>query len=209
MGKRSFYEDDSDVISIPGLATAIPEDLKAKEGAHGEVSFVDGMTVRTSPYLEKYANEVRYYVHDKYTIIAAELATQRLALRQEWNSVTSFLNNDLIKDPLLPNSIYILTITLLGSIAARNRGLPLRFLTPAVFGTGAVAYYAPNTFNATKSHLCQLERENLPELYQQQQQLKSQWDALKDKGDRLSAQLEAELQNSVHQTRAFIKDLFK
>lgn len=209
MTKRSFYEDDSNVSSTPGLAEPIPADLKAKEGVHGEVSFVEGMTVRSSPYLEKYANQVRFYIHDKYTVLAAELATQRLAFRQEWNSVASFVNNDLIKDPVLPNSIYILTVTLLGSIAARNRSLPLRFLSPAVFGTGALAYYAPNTFNAAKGHLCKLERENLPEVYQQQQELKKQWDLLKLEGEKLTVQLEQDIQSGVHQTRDFIKDLFK
>lgn len=170
MAKRSFYEDDQLIINKPGFNTEIQDSLKEQESSHGNISFIHGMGVRTTPYLEQYINKFRLYSHDKLAIYEAELGTQKTAFVNEMNSIFRSVEST-IREPVLPGLIYILTATLTGSIMVNKRSLPVRFAAPLVFGAGATSYFMPYTFETLTDKYSKFERETFPELHQQKQEL--------------------------------------
>ncbi|EGV60558.1 hypothetical protein PSN45_001679 [Yamadazyma tenuis] len=205
---RSFYEDDEVVITKPGYNAEISKDLKQQQGAHGDVSLVKGMTIRTVPYLESSLNKARLYLHDKLSVIEAEIDTQISATRNELNTLSTKVSTS-IKDPVLPNIIYILTLTLTGSILASKSSLPTRFLAPTLFGTASFAYYMPQTFQGTKAKLVYFESEKFPEVFQQQSKILKELDNQKTQLEATLASTETSLTTVVHDARVYIYDLFK
>ncbi|KAI5968680.1 hypothetical protein CANMA_002116 [Candida margitis] len=168
---RKFYEDDELVINKPGTAEPITAKLQQQESTHGDnASIVNGMVIRTTPVLEKYSNQIREYLITKFNIFEAELETQKSASANEWRHVKSAFNS-IVKEPVLPNGIYILTAGLTGSILARNRNIGLRFVTPLLFGGVATRYFMPVTFNNLSQKYNELEADNVPDLHIQHQEL--------------------------------------
>lgn len=170
MAKRTFYEDDQLIINKPGYNTEIQDTLKEQESAHGNISFIHGMGVRTTPYLEQYVNKFRLYLHDKLAVYEAELGTQKTAFINEVNSIARSIEAT-IKEPVLPGLIYILTATLTGSILVNRRSLPIRFITPLVFGAGATSYFMPSTYETISDKYSKYEKEQFPEFHQQKHEL--------------------------------------
>ncbi|ODV91562.1 hypothetical protein CANCADRAFT_29955 [Tortispora caseinolytica NRRL Y-17796] len=66
------------------------------------------------------------------------------------------------EEPLLSSAVYIIVAGLSGSIFARARSFPVRFLAPPVFATTVFAYTMPNTFANTKTLLWNIEKEHAP-----------------------------------------------
>lgn len=166
MTKRSFYEDDDYIVNKPGTITAITSELAEKESTHGNVKFIDGMIIRTTPILEKYSNLLRNLIYDKLSIFEAELNTQKSAFKNEINNL-NYEINEIIKEPVLPNLIYILTLSLSGSIMVRNRNIMFRFLNPVLFGGVGLWYFMPLTFNQLGKKYNELELKYSPELNKQ------------------------------------------
>lgn len=205
---RAFYEDDELVVTKPGFNKQISETLKHQEGPHGNVKFVEGMGVRSLPYLETQLSKARKYVHSYVLKWEAEVGTQLSALQNEVNTVSNQINL-LVKEPVLPNIIYILTFTLTGSIVANRRSLPLRFLSPTVFGIGSFAYTMPNSFKTTKETLKQYESEHFPEVYAKQCELLVQLEQQKREASRSVGDLNVSLQEKIHNARQYLGDILK
>ncbi|KAK6197566.1 apolipo protein O-domain-containing protein [Scheffersomyces amazonensis] len=206
-GKRTFYTDDELVITKPGTNVEISAELREKESAHGNISFIEGMGIRTTPYFEKYANQFRLYLHDKTSVAEAELNTQISAVNNEIQSITNEIQS-FIKEPLLPNSIYILTLTLAGSILVNRRVFPLRLVTPILFGTASLSYYMPNTFKTITTRYETYEKETFPEFNTQKNQLIfDNYYKFKQEFENQLDSANATLTDSVHSARVYIKDL--
>lgn len=204
---RSFYEDDDNVVNTPGLDTKIPSKLQKEESLHG-ADIIRGMAVRTTPVLEKYANDIRHWVFDKYQVYGAELETQRSLLNNEWTSLKSEVNS-LIADPVLPQGIYILTASLTGSILVNRKLLPVRFLTPLVVGLAATAYWMPNTFNNITAKLGHFEQQYAPQAYQEQQKFfKENLANLDDEFKRGLRYANGSLQMTIHDARLKVANAF-
>ncbi|KAL1581345.1 hypothetical protein MEM_01146 [Candida albicans L26] len=205
MVKRSFYEDDEYIINKPGTTTAITPELAEQESVHGQATFIDGMVIRSTPILEKYANSIRHYLHDKLSIWTAELNTQTSAFKNELTTIKSEINS-LIYEPVLPNLIYILTLTLTGSIFVRQRNIGIRFITPILFGGLSLKYFMPRTFEAISEKYDNVEKENLPQLYEQRQELQR---TLKNWGNDVDQGLEQAqvgVYQAVHDFRKLVKE---
>ncbi|GME72959.1 hypothetical protein B5S28_g1553 [[Candida] boidinii] len=154
MGKRSFYSDDEDVVPQAGLAAPIAKELEEKQVSHPAES-IDGMTIRSTPILEKYMGELRKFADEKYKIFINEKTkTDKLIDDQVSDIKTQY--NSVIVEPILPQSIAILTAALSGSILVNQRSLPIRFLTPIIIGTAAFAYVMPksskNVYNILENY---------------------------------------------------------
>lgn len=206
VSKRSFYADDEDVITKPGFNSKITEELKEKESAHGNISFIEGMGIRTVPILEKYSNKFRLFLHDKLQLYSAELDTQKTAASNEWNTVKAQYNQ-VIAEPVLPSLIYILTASLTGSILVNRRSLPVRFITPLVFGGVAFNYFMPKSYNNAQNKLIGLEKSNYPDVYKQQNELIDQFNEYKKQFNQSLQQGEIELQKNIHETKGYLCDL--
>ena len=207
MTKRGFYEDDEQVVTKPGYETAIDAKLEEQEGLHGNVSFIQGMSIRSAPYLEKFANSARLWTHDKVSVASAELETQKSAFNNEVGNLKSEIDS-LIKEPVLPNSLYILTGTLAGSILSARRGFLVRFLTPVAFGVASLSYFAPKTFEEISAKVASYEKEHVPEVYNAEIQAAdtiSQW---RKESENQYIELQKSLTKNVGVVRKYIVDLF-
>ncbi|KAJ7493867.1 apolipo protein O-domain-containing protein [Mycena latifolia] len=65
---------------------------------------------------------------------------------------------------LVPGALYAAIAFLAGSILARRRSLPLRFIAPPALGLGAAAYFLPRTSANVRAYLSDLEDHYTPEL---------------------------------------------
>lgn len=204
---RSFYENDERIVTKPGYNAEISDELKDKEGFHGIVGFVNGMEVRTFPWLEKYAHDARVVLHDYVSYYGAELATQFSSVSNELNTLSSEVQS-VLKEPVLPAGILVLTAALSGSILVNRRSLPVRFVTPIVFGGFAYKYFMPRSYVATADKMAAYEQLHFPDLYNKHVELS---DRLRHERRNLNNQLEearAQLQQSVHNMREFLVQVF-
>ncbi|SGZ56932.1 CIC11C00000003699 [Sungouiella intermedia] len=206
--KRSFYEDEELITTKPGYNSEISKELKEKESAHGNISFIEGMGVRTTPYLEKHFNNLRSYLHDKFSIAAAELGTQRTAVANEWSTFKNKVD-EVILEPVIPDCVNVIFPVLITSVAVGRRSLPVRFLaTSAAFGL-SVKYYMPRTYGAAKSKLLLWEKENYPDLWKKQQEIGEQTRDLIAETNNLRAQLKQDLQKQIHEARLWVAKLLE
>lgn len=205
---RSFYEDDEVVVTTPGYNKPITPELKAQESAHGNISFIDGMGIRSIPSLEKYMNKVRLYTQEKVLIAEAEWANVTSAVKNELATVNANLDS-VIKEPVLPNVIYILTFTLTGSILVNKRSLPMRFFAPTVFGIGSFAAFMPKSFEATKESVTSYEKEQFPEVYKQQSEILAELKNQKKEFCQTLTNMNRDLESKIHEGRVFVSELVK
>lgn len=122
-------------------------------------------SITTNPVLEKYANQAREFFLEKTEFINAKYEFSK-DMAEMHSAMVAKKYNELIVEPLLPNGLYVLTATLLGAITVNRRSLPLRFITPIIFGTTASAYLFPKSFNNVTNGLGNLEEKHAPELKQ-------------------------------------------
>ncbi|KAF8000723.1 hypothetical protein HF325_004512 [Metschnikowia pulcherrima] len=155
MARRSFYEDDELVTTKPGMNAEIQPELREKESSHGNISFVDGMGVRTTPYLERHSNALREFIRNNTRVILAELGTQQTALRNEWLNLKAKIDETIL-DPVFPGIVSLLFPVLATNVFVARRALP---------------YNMPLTYLAAKGKLLAWEKQNLPEFYQQRHEL--------------------------------------
>lgn len=207
MGKRSFYEDEELVTTKPGFNAEINSELKEKESAHGNISFIDGMGVRTTPYLEQHFNALRLYVHDKLSVVGAELATQKSALNNEYNYLKSKVD-EVVVDPVLPDIMNVVFPLLVTSVLVSRRSLPVRFAVSTFVAGASVKYYMPRTYEATKSKLLAWEQHNLPEVYNQQTELSATFADYIKEASKLSEQAHQDLLQQVHVARKWVQEVF-
>lgn len=208
MGRRSFYEDDELITTKPGYNAAITKDLREKESSHGNISFIEGMGVRTTPYLEKHFNTVRQFLHEKFSIASAELGTQKSALANEYAILKSKVN-EVILEPIVPDCVNVIFPVLVASIVVNRRSLPLRFLaTSMVFGV-SVKYYMPRTYGAAKLKVILWEKENFPDVWQQQIEAKKSAEDFAAGTKVYSELLKLDLQRQIHGARLWVAKLLE
>ncbi|KAG7194659.1 uncharacterized protein KQ657_004335 [Scheffersomyces spartinae] len=164
--KRNFYEDDNEVVPVPG--TTVPAAGSEIEML-GPNKLINGISVRTSSGLESIFKSIRANISAWYQssqqVVDEQLNNYYTTERNVTNTVSGWHDNS---EDLLPNSIYVMIGTLTGNIAARQRG-PLAKLTfPIIFGLVSFKFFLPKTFSNTTGWFQQLERAKLPELAHQQ-----------------------------------------
>ncbi|ODV77928.1 uncharacterized protein CANTADRAFT_23045 [Suhomyces tanzawaensis NRRL Y-17324] len=205
---RSFYEDDELVINKPGYNVEISLELKEQESLHGPISFIQGMGIRSTPYLESWVNKARLFVHSKAAIYEAELGTQKSAFLNEVDTLKSEVKAT-IKEPVLPGLIYILTATLTGSILVGRKSLPLRFVSPVVFASVSTSYFMPNTWESLTNKYLHFEHQKAPELTEKRHQVVSAYQSTKQDVDRGVQSAKAELQRGVRLARLWLDEISK
>ncbi|KAF3988342.1 hypothetical protein FT663_02376 [Candidozyma haemuli var. vulneris] len=203
---RSFYGDAEFVETKPGYKGEISEALKEKESLHGNISFVEGMGVRTTPYLESLVNQGKTFLQDKFSIVGAEVGTQVSAARNEIRSLTESAGA-LIQEP---DKVLDVTIpTLVSAIMVNNRAAPLRIFFPITVSAVAFRIAMPKTYEATKGKVLDWEKERYPEAYQSQSDLAKSGRELAEQFRRVREQSKLDLQQHVHDARVYLTDLWK
>ncbi|CDK24333.1 unnamed protein product [Kuraishia capsulata CBS 1993] len=205
--KRVFYEDDEDIFPKPGSTEEISKELKKQESPDmHNASFLDGMMIRSSPVLEKYTTKARLYFHDLLTKTEAEVGTLTSATQNELNTVKQTYRS-IVEEPVLPNSIYVLTGLLSGSILVNRRALPIRFITPIVTGLVSFRYAMPKTFDNSKKILLDYEKEKVPEIYEQQAETLKYIDGLKKESTSLLKEAEVGPVSYVRRARLYLVEI--
>lgn len=167
--KRRFYEDESQITPVPGTVTPAPA---TEVESLGEVTLIDGISVRTTPTVESSIKSIRKSVTSSYNTVKSELNTQYAKLNQTEQAVTKRLGSlHSRSEDLLPNSIYIVVAALSGTIFSRQKNILARLTFPIITGSLAFKYFLPNTFRNTTSFLWDLERENVPVIAQHHEEL--------------------------------------
>lgn len=205
--KRLFYEDDDVVITKPGFNVEISDELKQEESSHGNISFIKGMGIRTAPILEQYFNKARLVLHENVSYFGAELGTQKSAINNEYNNIKGEINS-VIREPVLPNLIYILTTTLTGSILVNRRSLPVRFITPVAFAGIAFNYFMPRSYNEVTKKFTAYEKENFPEIYKNQLLLKENYHESKKNVSEALDSSKKLIECSVRDARIYLTEIF-
>ncbi|EGW35351.1 uncharacterized protein SPAPADRAFT_58578 [Spathaspora passalidarum NRRL Y-27907] len=165
--KRNFYEDERDVVNIPGTVTPAPA---SEIAALGSNRIIDGISVRSTGTTEQIFKSVREFTESTADSIQSWLNssyTKYNATERAVADTVSGLHNR--SEDLLPNSIYIVIAFLAGTIAARPRGVLARVTFPTIFGLGAFKYFLPRTFDNSMQFLWQVEQNKVPALAKQQE----------------------------------------
>lgn len=203
--KRKFYEDDNEVVPIPGTTVAA---AGTEIEILGPNKLIDGISVRTTSGLESFFKTIRETAYGWYQssegVIDDQLNSYYSTERNVTNTVSSWHDKS---EELLPNSIYILIATLTGNIAARQRG-PLAKLTfPVIFGLASFKYFLPNTFSNTTGWLWQLEKAKLPEIAEQQELVLAKADATISKIEKSAESSNKYVQSKVQSLRKSVADI--
>lgn len=204
-GKRLFYEDEELITTTPGYNTEITPELKQKESVHGNIALVDGMGVRSTPYLEKHLNTFRLMVHDKLSILNAELATQKSALCNEITFLKAKVNS-VVAEPVVPRIMDVLLPVLAVSVFVCKRALPVRFLATGTVGLFTVKYNMPQTYANLKKGFLDWEGEVFPDAVKQQNEIAASLCSLTKDVQKYSEQAKADLHALVHETRKWVVD---
>lgn len=204
-GKRLFYEDEELITTTPGYNTEISKELKEKESVHGNIALVDGMGVRSTPYLEKHLNSFRLLAHDKLSIISAEFGTQKTALCNEINSLKAKVNG-VVAEPVVPRIIDVLLPVLAVSVFVSKRSLPVRLVATGTVGFFTVKHNMPQTYGNLKKGFLDWEAEVFPEAVKQQNEIAATACSLTKDLQKYSSQAKSDLQVLVHEARKWVVD---
>lgn len=165
--KRKFYENEAEVVPI--LGTVIPAAGSEIE-ALGPNRLIDGISVRSPAEVEGFFKGARESLQSAFKLshhYVNQWYSKVYATERQITSTVSELHHK--HESLLPNSIYILIAGLSGSILARRRGIFSRALFPVVLGAASFKYFLPQTFSNTTDFIWRLEKQNLPEIADQQE----------------------------------------
>lgn len=205
---RSFYEDEELITTTPGFNTEINAELKEKESSHGNISFVEGMGVRSTPYLEKYAEQLRLALHENLSVLSAEFGTQRTALLNEYANLQLKVD-EIVKEPVVPQLVNIVGPILLTSVVVSRRSLPMRFVATSFVGGACLKYYMPATYNEMKKRLIVLEKENLPELQKKRLETIRHLQVYKKDAEKFGDRTQKDLERQIHHARKWLERVMR
>lgn len=202
---RSFYGDDEFVDTKPGYKGEISDALKEKESLHGNISFVEGMGIRSTPYLESLVNLTKTFIQDKFSIANAELGTQLSAFR---NEITYYM--DQIATYTREEAFLGVTIpTLVSAIVVNKKSAPVRIFFPLAVSAVSFRLAMPKAYGAVKDKVSHWEQEKYPDAYKQQQDLSRSARELAEQFRVVREQAKLDLQKNVHDARVYVTDLLK
>lgn len=207
MVSRNFYEDDRLIETKPGENVQMSSEFKEKESAHGNISFVTGMGIRTTASLEQGFHKVRQQLNHYTSLYSAEFSTQLSSLTNEFDNIKREVTG-MIKEPLLPSSIYVLTATLTGSIFSSRRTVPVRLASPIFFGGIAFRYFLPYTFKAVEDKLLASEKKHFPGVFSLQEEYAKKISDFKERAYKESQGWHQGLVSTVHRFRMVVEGIF-
>lgn len=164
--KRNFYEDDAEVIPLPGTVVPAPA---SEINSLGENRLVDGISVRTTNSTESFFKSAREFTSARINDLSNWVNKSYTKFNNTERFVTSTVSDlHYKKEDLLPNGIYVIVAALAGTIAARHRGMIAKITFPVVTGLAAFKYFLPVTFDNTREFTWRLEQKNVPQIAKQQ-----------------------------------------
>ena len=203
--QRKFYEDEKDVVPIPGTVTpAAGTELEIL----GPNRLIDGISVRSPNAVESFFRSTRESTYNIYQQCQAYVdqgfSKYNHTERQVTNTVSELHHRT---EDLLPNSIYIVIAALSGNIAARQRGFVAKATFPVILGLASFKYFLPKTFENTTGFVWKLEKQNLPLIAHQQEFAYTKAGDLVKTIESTSEKSKKSLENRVNGLRKSIADI--
>lgn len=160
--KRDFYADNTADIT-PGKPQEEGSELAKllAERANKPDNALEKELKKARLALDEYRAQVKqWYVKTSEDYFRKE--------RQFTDTLSSLHDK---REPLWPNTLYILTGGFSGVILARKSNVFVRATVPFIFGLTAFKLFMPSTFDRTSAYLSGLEKAKLPDVYDKQQEL--------------------------------------
>ncbi|ODQ67705.1 hypothetical protein NADFUDRAFT_48380 [Nadsonia fulvescens var. elongata DSM 6958] len=211
--RKSIYDDDVSETVTPIAGTSIPtsapvtnptESVEDNNTSFIPTETIGGVHINTVPQLESYIKSAREWTVKRFTSAEDKVdSTFEKYLSTEKKVTKTILDLKDPKEETLAGGVYVLVSTLSGSILARNRSFPIRFLTPLIFGIGAFRFFLPGTYANTGKLIWRYEQE-YPEIVQAHTTTKESIEKLVNNVEKSSEQVNEALENGVRQTRRFV-----
>lgn len=204
-GKRNFYEDDKEVVPVPG--TVVPSSGTEIESL-GPNKLVDGVSIRSSSAIESFFGNIRQNLL-KGTDYLQERLNEGYA---KYNTTERRVSNQLSElheksEDLLPNSIYVVIAVLSGNIFARQRNILAKATFPVVLGVASFKYFLPQTFSNVKDFIWSVEKQKIPAVASQQEYALSKASEFAHKIEETSASSQRRVHNGVSYLKRSISDI--
>lgn len=197
---RSFYSNEQSIAQSE-LPVAVPQPVSSTEESL-TTEFVEGHKVNRSGFLEQHTQQVRESLNQNLNIATAEYNNLKASANNEWNNLVENVTS--VYDPrdrFLPNFNYALTVMLTGSILAAKKSLPVRFITPVVFGAAAFKLFLPRTFANTCDAVKNYEAEHSPQVLSFQRAVKASLQDVEQGVCQASTEANKQLIQLVHDVR--------
>lgn len=186
-GRRRFYEDESNVVPVPGTVTPAPG---TEIEILGPNRLVDGVSVRSTSSIESFFRRARESTVESYVHLQNYLNKGYTKYNNTERQVTGTLSELHHKsEDLFPNAIYVVIATLSGNIMARQRTFVAKAVFPVTLGIVSFKYFLPETFRNVSGFVWRLEQQNVPKFAEKQEIALS-------KADRFVQCVEEKSQNS-------------
>lgn len=199
MTQREFYSDRSGESPLPAAQ-------EVSKSSSAQV--IDGKSIEKVNSLELYSRNAREWAGTKQESMLEKFKYYK-ARFSTGVAKTSEKYKEIVKEPLLPQSLYVLTATLLGSVLARRKGGITRFLTPSIFGLVVFGICMPKTFQNSKHSLSSLESKYFPEFKVRQDMVTA---AISDNADNLKIKyynIQPVITEQVTRARRAVEDWWK
>ncbi|KAI5953446.1 hypothetical protein KGF54_002818 [Candida jiufengensis] len=203
--KRSFYEDDTNVVPIPG--TVVPAPASEIESL-GNNKLIDGISVRTTKPTENFFKGIREFASTQFTDFSHWINHKYTKFDDTERFVTTTVSDlHYKKEDLLPNGIYVIIGTLTGVIAARPRGIISKISFPIITGLLTFKYFLPVTFDNTTGFLWHLEQKNIPQIAIKQEEAYQSTINLAKSIEKTTESGIQSVENGAHSLRKSIADI--
>lgn len=149
---RSFYADEDEKYSTPGLPTithgeTIKDETKQTPSNSQITINKFGNLITTAPALQKFSANIRETTTEYYNTFTEKYEFYTGTAKSHFAMTVDRISDVKGKDEdFLPNICTVLTSTLAGSIVSRSHSMPIRFFTPVLFGSIALKYTLPQTY---------------------------------------------------------------
>lgn len=200
MTERTFYTDKSDTSPLP-----IGEKQKTKSESPNSI-LIDGKHIDAPPALESYTQKARTWTTAK--------GAEWLKVFNDYKSLgvskiehASDEYHKVIVEPLLPQSLYVITAALAGSIMTRRRSLITRMLAPTLLGLVTFGIVMPKSFSNCGKKTGEFEAEHFPDVKKHQDDIVAQVKKGNDKVKSQYEKIEPAITEKVKETRESILKL--
>lgn len=139
----------------------------------GDNELVDGISVRTPPYMVKFFERNRTRLADKIdktTERVERVSKKYYDNEHKFTSTVAGLRAE-TKEVFIPGLTYTAVAFMSGSVLTRNKNILYRLAAPLVLGTTCLAFVLPGTFNNVKNLCYDIEKKNFPKFTSEQDRI--------------------------------------
>ncbi|KAG0680984.1 hypothetical protein C6P42_004503 [Pichia californica] len=182
--KRSFYTKESEITPVTGAPTE-PQVPKLIQDEQNVESFLESKLKVAREELFKYLDLSKQVYIDK--------SKEYYDAERQVLSTASSLHDK--REEFFPNSLYVLTGALFGTVLTRRRNFFFKIIAPIACGLVSFKIFFPITYTNVFGYLDNAEKEQLPDFYSKQTELINQTEDLVKKTSETAESSSKEISN--------------